>query len=333
LKRPASKKEIGAPPTLAILGLDEGPEAGTAAVVAERATALGWRRVGIVAGPSECAAHRKELWDAIETTPPPMDGLDAFFDALDAILAAHDVDALVPATYPCAVASALLRPRTAATRRALPRFFRGGLRTFPSLDLVAAAMRRKPKVAPIARVATADARTFVAPYAIGFPCDVAFEDGSTRRVVDLYDARARLKQAEARGLLAAAFTGGDASKTFETAVVADARGRPIAVATARVLADDAALRTWAAATCAATEAEAEAVRVVAKSGLVGPVVLVGAFAAGGVVWRRLRPGFPRWLAAAAEGGVDLLSAFMATHAGLPFQKRIGTPSARTSSAV
>ena len=298
----------------AVVGLEDGPEAGFGPVTAERLRAAGATILGIVFGHAEGAAYRDDLCHEIRRIPDPTTDLAGFSVELARLATEHGLSAIFAGNDKSVVAieqarSVLGVPIVGAPQKAM----RSRL---GAAGVIAAAAAGDVRAAPhaVSRFPTEDASV---AHAFGFPMLVGGSDGAFRRAFDAGEALKSASDVRNRGAGDPVFFPYDASRTAEIAAVIDARGRVVAMAAARILADDARRRAWLATTCRPEAAFASVRRAALRMKMAGAVVFSGLFSGDDVEFTDVRPGLPQWLAAAEQGGVDLVAFAFRVAAGLP----------------
>ncbi len=311
---PAVAAEVLRDRRFAVVGLEDGPEAGFGAVTAEHLRAAGAFVLGVVFGHAEGAAYRDDLCHEVLRVPDPASDAGGFARELSHAVAKRGLHGIFAGSDKTAAALEQARSMLdVPIVGAPPPAMRSRL---GAAGVLAAAGAGDLHAAPHA-VPRFPAEDAAVALTFGFPMLVGGADGVFRRAFDAGEAAKAAVDVRVRGLGDPVYFRYDAARTVEIAAVIDTRGRVVAVAAARILSDDGRRRAWLAATCRPAAALAAVRRAALRMKGVGAVVFSGLLLGDDLQFTDVRPGLPQWLAAAAQGGVDLVAYAYRVAAGLP----------------
>ncbi|MBL7008899.1 MAG: hypothetical protein ISR76_07865 [Planctomycetes bacterium] len=282
-------------PVVAVIGLEDGPEAGAGPGVLACLDAARWRRLGVVAGINEAGAYRPGILDEVVRLPAP--GAAGFLGALLELVRSREVRCVLPGSAAAAAALAAaadeLREAGVGLRLARPR---------DGQPLALAQGCRRAGVACL-EFHELPAGFIPASFRLSLPAVIVGPGGRARAYDEWEAQRAAERLAAAAGPLACATF--DPTRVFQVAVLAEA-GRVLAAGAVRVLADDCRMRPWLALTVDSPALLDAASRLSRAAELDGPAVLHfhqrgRAFLAAGV-----DPGFPMWVEVCRLDGPNLV---------------------------
>jgi len=293
-----------APLTVAVVGLEDGPESCAGPGLLAALGRAGLRRLAVACRAGESGAFRPGIAELFERAGDPLADEPGFVARLAECCARHSVGTALAGTPLVAQVLArhaktlakhklkLLLPASADLERLRER----GL-TEPCSAAQVAALPSSPVPEP------AFAASFL--HSRAWPLVLLDEHGARRRALDALEALRLARALRERGARQLRMASPAPRSLFEVCLVLARSGALLGSCAVRVLEDDERLRPWLAVSVEDAELERAALAVATRAGLRGPLTATFSQSERSLALLDLQPCFPVWIEACLREGPNL----------------------------